>query len=289
MKIIDGKKIADKIKGNIVKQTYQLASSASDRRPNLAIILVGERADSQLYVSLKEKEGVKLGIDTNLYKFPADADPQALLETIDFLNKDDMIDGILVQLPLPDKFDTDKIVQSIDPAKDADGFHPRHPDYIVSPVIAAVTEILQAIKFAKAGAKACVLCNSEIFGVGLRTILEKSGIATDVILVGDFSRLDKTASEYKWQEIKKASLVADILITALGLPKFVSKEIVKPDAVVIDIGITRVGQQVFGDIDFDSVKEVAGFITPVPGGVGPLTIALLFRNILAMYEYRQSR
>lgn len=287
MEIIDGKKIAERIKDEIVADTCQIANSASNRRPNLAIILVGEREDSKLYVSLKEKEGVKIGIDTNLYKLDESTSEAEILNLIGFLNRDEMIDGILVQLPLPEKFDTDKIIKTINPLKDADGFHPQHPAYLISPVLGSILEILKEIKFFSQGKRACVLYNSEVFGSTLAASLKSLGLAIDLVSFKDLDLSDDKKQQFKREEIKKISVQADLLISALGLPGFVTKEMVKSGSVIIDIGITKLAGKVRGDVDFADVKDVSAYITPVPGGIGPLTIALLFRNVLEIYKHRK--
>ncbi len=262
VKLINGKKIAEKIKDKVAKNIFELKGL----RPNSAIILVGERADSQLYVSLKEKEGQKVGVDTHTYRLPEDISEQELLDVIGFLNKDASIDGILVQLPLPEKFDTDKVIAAIDPLKDVDGFHPLHPEYIVSPVMASILACLEDIKFSPAGKTACVLYNSEVFGKNVKDILEKKGMK--VVL-------------------KDGSEQADVLVTALGEPHKIKKEMIKDGAVIIDIGITKKDDQVLGDVDFEDVKDKAGFITPVPGGIGPMTIAFLFKNVWEIFSRRK--
>lgn len=287
MEIIDGKKIAEKIKDKIIADTYKIANSASDRRPNLAIILIGEREDSKLYVSLKEKEGVKIGIDTNLYKLDETSSEAEVLNLIGFLNRDEMIDGILVQLPLPSKFDTDKIVRTINPLKDADGFHPQHPPYIVSPVLGAIFEMLQEIKFSGNSKRACVLYNSEIFGFSLVENLKSLGLDVDSISLKDFDALEEKAKQVQLDEIKAISSQSDLLISALGLPGLIVKDMIKPGAIIIDVGITKIDGKVRGDLDFDAAKDIASYITPVPGGIGPLTIALLFRNVLEIYKHRR--
>ena len=259
---INGTAIAEKVKDGIAKEIHKLNGA----RPNLAIILVGEREDSKIYVALKEREGKKVGIDTHLYKMEEDTSETELLKAIDFLNKDEMIDGILIQLPLPDKFDTDKIIAAVDPKKDADGFHPQHPDYILSPVMAAIVACIKDINFDVKGKTACVLNNSEIFGLSVKDTLENLGMKVN---------------------LKDHPEEADLLITALGNPKSVKKEMIKKDAVIIDIGITKVGEEVLGDVDFKDVKDKAAFITPVPGGIGPMTIAFLFKNVLEIFKRRE--
>lgn len=258
-KLIDGKKIAEKIKDEITQEIFSLRRA----RPNLAIILVGEREDSKLYVSLKEKEGKKIGIDTHLYALESDISEKDLLQVIEFLNQDNLIDGILIQLPLPKKFDTDKIISAINPKKDVDGFHPHKPDYIKSPVLLSVLACLDEIKMSGDGKKACILRNSEVF---------EQGIIKDLKMRG-FSFCDKQES-YK----------ADLLISALGAPHAIKKEMIKEGATIIDIGITKKDKKVYGDVDTSDVKDKAAYITPVPGGIGPMTIAFLFKNVLEIFK-----
>jgi methylenetetrahydrofolate dehydrogenase (NADP+)/methenyltetrahydrofolate cyclohydrolase len=258
---IDGAAIAARVKKKIAAEIYKFDGP----RPNLAIILVGEREDSQLYVSLKEREGKKVGIDTHLYKIKSDVAEEEILATIDFLNKDDSIDGILIQLPLPEKFNTDKIVAAVKPGKDVDGFHAQHPDYIVSPVLASVSACLEKIKFSAPGKTACVLHNSDVFGLSVKKLLEDRGL--------------KVVLKEKPEE-------ADLLVSALGRPNFIKADMIKSGAVIIDIGITKVEGRVCGDADYKSIKNKAGFITPVPGGIGPMTIAFLFKNVLEIYRRR---
>lgn len=258
---INGRAIAEKVKDEIVQEIYKL----NGPRPNLAIILVGEREDSKLYVSLKEKEGKKIGVDTHLYKLAEDSSEKELLEVINFLNQDKLVDGILIQLPLPEKFDTDKIIAALNPQKDADGFHPAHPSYVMSPVLASVLACLEEIKFDFKNKTACVLYNSEIFGLSVKKILEDKGLR-----VG----------------LKEKSEEADLLISALGKPHFIKKENIKEGAVIIDIGITKVDDKVLGDVDYDDVEDKASYITPVPGGIGPMTIAFLFKNVWEIFKRR---
>jgi methylenetetrahydrofolate dehydrogenase (NADP+)/methenyltetrahydrofolate cyclohydrolase len=261
VKIIDGKVIAEKIKDEVAKDIYQL----NGPRPNLAIILVGERDDSKIYVALKEKEGRKIGVDTHLYKMDGDILESELLATINFLNDDPTIDGILLQLPLPQQFNADKIIAAINPLKDVDGFHPEHPKYIESPVLSAVKACLEEINFSAPDKSACLMYNSEIFGQSLKDALS-------------FLNLQVLPAEQSSQ--------ADLLITALGKPGYVKQNMIKDGAVIIDIGITKEDGRVWGDVDFEDVKDKAAFITPVPGGIGPMTIAFLFKNVWEVYRRR---
>lgn len=259
---IDGRAIAERVKDEIAQVIYKL----NGPRPNLAIILVGEREDSKLYVSLKEREGKKIGVDTHLYKLNSSISEEELLKIINFLNIDPLIDGILIQLPLPEKFNTDKIIAAINPEKDADGFHPAHPNYVMSPVLASILACLEEIKFDYKNKTACVLHNSDVFGLSVKKILENKGLK--VVL-------------------KEDSEQADLLVTALGKPHFVKKEMIKDQAVIIDIGITKVDGKVLGDVDYEDVKDKASYITPVPGGVGPMTIAFLFKNVLEIFKTKK--
>jgi len=278
-KIIDGKKIAEKLN----KKTLAELKGLGERRPGLAIILIGEREDSKLYVKLKGKEADKLGIETHIYKFEGSLDQQQVLKAIDHLNQDDEIDAILVQLPLPDSFDTDMIIRSIDPSKDVDRFHPENLNILLStcshghvmpPVLGVVLEMLSDINFDMKGKQACVIANSDIFGKSLAKVLECRGISVDVCHPSGSDLLNK-------------SLKADLLISAIGRPKFVKSNMVKKGAVVIDVGITKNGERVLGDVDFDDVKNKALFITPVPGGVGPATVSMLLLNTVRLAKQKK--
>lgn len=280
MIIIDGKKIADKIKDEIVGEILLCNNNdiCAPHRPMLAIILVGDRPDSKLYVSLKEKEAKKVGVDTTLYKF-ADTTPQIELEeTIKFLNTDKDTDGILLQLPLPENFNTDKVVALMNPAKDVDSFHPENvkrllaaDESLLPPVGQVILEILEDIKFDPVGKSACVVVNSEIFGEVLAKILELHGALTKIAAPDDEDLAEQTAK-------------ADILITAVGKPDLITEEFVKKGAVIIDIGISKEDNKIRGDVNFESVKDKAGFLTPVPGGVGPITIAAALRNTAEIWK-----
>ena len=261
VKKIDGRAIAERVKDGVAREVFKL----KDGRPNLAIILVGERPDSKMYVALKEREGKKVGIDTHLYELDADVPEEEILEAIKFLNEDSNIDGILVQLPLPEKFNTDKIIAAVSPDKDVDGFHPHRRGDSLSPVLASILACLSDITFLASGKTACVLYNSEIFGASVREILQEQGMKVNL----------KTPSEQ-----------ADLLVTALGEPHKIKKEMIKEGVVIIDIGITPVGDKVLGDVDYEDIKLKASFITPVPGGIGPLTVAFLFKNVLEIHQRR---
>ncbi|MBI4779158.1 bifunctional 5,10-methylenetetrahydrofolate dehydrogenase/5,10-methenyltetrahydrofolate cyclohydrolase [Candidatus Falkowbacteria bacterium] len=280
-KIIDGKKLAEKIKDGIVKEIVGGSKNVYNiARPNLAIILIGERPDSELYVNLKEREAKKVGIDTHLYKCPENTSELEILEMIKCLNEDKMIDAILVQLPLPEQIDADTIIMALDPAKDVDGFHPDNlekllkncdaPD-LMPPVLATVLEMLNDINYKIKNKQVCIISNSDIFGYALAHVLDCQGAKVETIKANDKNLAEKTNR-------------ADVLITAVGKPKLIKKDMVKQGAVVIDIGIAKQDGQAVGDVDFNGVKGKAGYITPVPGGVGPMTIAMALKNTLEIYK-----
>jgi methylenetetrahydrofolate dehydrogenase (NADP+) / methenyltetrahydrofolate cyclohydrolase len=277
MQIIDGKKLAKRINDLTVKEVLELG-----HRPNLAIILVGENPDSALYVKKKIETAKKVGIDIHLYKCDTETGQQKILEMIEFLNTDPDVDAIMVQLPLPKDqgYDTDEIIERIRPNKDLDRFHPDniesmldHLDEktILPPVFAVIMEMLKSIGAGPKGKKVSILSKSEIFGGNLAKVFALLEADSSVTHPDDPERI-KEISE------------ADILVSVIGRPKFVKKEMIKEGAVVIDVGITRELGSVYGDVDFEDVKDKAGYISPVPGGVGPMTVALTLRNVLLLHK-----
>ena len=281
MKIIDGKQLAEKINDQTVQEIVRL-----NHRPNLAIILVGDNADSDLYVKKKIETGKKVGIDTHLYKCAADFGQEKILEMIDFLNEDPGIDAIMVQLPLPKEsgYDTDAIIARIKAEKDVDRFHPENIKPIISscsehhilpPVFGVVFEMLKSINCDLKDKQVSILSKSEIFGGSLAKVFNCKGAQAAVCHPDDPEIILKTSQ-------------ADILVPVIGRPKFVKKEMVKLEAVIIDVGITRDMGSIYGDVDFEDVKDKAGYITPVPGGVGPMTVALTLRNTLELYKRAHS-
>lgn len=286
MFVIDGKSIADKVKDEVVAETIKIAETSSIR-PNLAIVLVGEREDSKLYVNLKQKEAFGVGIDTHLYKFEENISETEVLEVINFLNLDPEIDAILIQLPLPEHLNTEKILATLDASKDADGFLKNKPDYVLSPVIASVFRILSEIAFEPKDKKACILHNSEIFGSTMKEALEQFNLKVTAVSLKDFGV--KTPDEQKKLFIKsqKACLSSDLIVSALGLPGFIDETFVRDDSIIIDIGISKVDGKIKGDADFDSLSKKKVWLTPVPGGIGPMTIAMLFKNVVAIYNHKK--
>jgi len=271
MKILDGKILAEKILNEIKASIIR-----AGRHPGLAVILVGNDAASEKYVKIKEKKANEVGINFHKYLLSAKTEEKNILEMIDFLNKDEETAGIIVQLPLPAKFDTDKIIASILPNKDVDGFHPENlknleqgKPAIVSPVSQAVMAALDESGEKLTNKKIIILANSEIFAQPIIYLLKGKGLSPDLVL----------AKENKWKEKIKT---ADAIITAIGQPKIIKKNLVKDGVVIIDIGTSFVHGQTVGDADMKSLKDKASFITPTPGGIGPLTVAFLLRNVLAM-------
>jgi len=277
MEIIDGKKLAEQIKDEIAKEINSLGGP----RPNLAIILVGEREDSKLYVSLKEKQAKEVGIDTHLYKCPENITEQELLDTVKFLNDDPTIDGILIQMPLPKEIDSFKVIEALDPQKDVDGFHSvnlnklndqNQTEVMMPPVFSVVLEMLKNINYSLKNKQVCIIANADIFEDNLATVLEQRGATVEVTKIEDEDLLEKTTQ-------------ADILITAVGEPEYIKQHMVKEGAVIIDIGIAKNKEnKTCGDVDFEDMYDIASYVSPVPGGVGPMTIAMAFRNTMIAYK-----
>jgi methylenetetrahydrofolate dehydrogenase (NADP+) / methenyltetrahydrofolate cyclohydrolase len=280
MEIIDGKKIAEKNKKEIAKNVCEIIKKGG-RRPSLAVLLLGEREDSKLYVSLKEKTAKEVGVDTSLYLIDENESEERVIEVIDFLNKDDQIDGILVQLPLPKKFNTDKILQKIKKEKDVDGFNLDRNKKLCSPVLLAVKQILESIKTDVSGKKAFLLYNSEIFKKEMETFLKKQNIKISSVSSKDLKLI--VEDEKKLLSLKEKAKKSDILITALGKAGFIDQGFLREGMIVIDIGITKKEKKVCGDVDFSASKKISGRITPVPGGVGPITVVCLLKNVVQAY------
>lgn len=278
--VIDGNKIAERIKDGVVKEVLNLNENKvqnAEIRPNLAIILIGDNQESELYVEKKMDQAKKVGIDTHLYRFSNESSESEIIETIEILNQDKDIDAILVQLPLNKKFNTDKIIETIDPKKDVDCFHPinrdRKKDKIISPVYRAVLEVLKEADFQIKNKKVAILLKSEIFGRNLKKILDKKGAQTEILLITD-------------KKLKNRLAEVDLLISALGKPHFFEEKMLKEGAGVIDIGISREGKKVKGDFNSESVKNRLSFYTPVPGGIGPMTVAFLLKNTLELLKLK---
>lgn len=279
MKLIDGKKIAAEIRHELKAEI----GKSTSRKPGLAFILVGEHPSSQSYVKAKKKACAEVGILSVLITLPSTIAESDLLSQIETLNQDEAIDGILVQLPLPPHINERAIMLAIDPTKDVDGFHP-----------------LNVGKMLLGDASAIVPCTPR----GIQVLLEKSHIPVSgkhVVIVGRSNIVGKPLAALLMQKKANANATvtvchsgseniahiiksADILVVAMGSAGFIQKEMIREGAVVIDVGISRVGGKIVGDVDFEPVSSIASHITPVPGGVGPMTIAMLLQNTWACHK-----
>lgn len=278
--VVDGNKIAERIKNQVFEEVLALNKNKvqnAEIRPNLAILLIGENQESELYVSKKTEEAKKVGIDTHLYRFNEKDSEEDILKAIEILNQDSEIDAILVQLPLPKEFNTDKIIKKIDPQKDVDCFHPdnqnKEIENVISPVHGAVLEILKETDFEIKNKKALIVSNSKIFGEKLKKILEKKQADVKAILSDD-------------PNLKEEIKEADLLISATGKAHFINKDMLKDQVGVIDVGISRKGKKIKGDVDDKFLGDKASFYTPVPGGVGPITVAILLKNTLELLKLK---
>ena len=259
--LIDGKKLADEILAKLAKEIPKLK-----KRPGLAAVLIGANPASKLYLKLKEKACQKAGIDFHSYFIEKDCSEKQIIEVIDFLNNDPDTNGILIQLPLPEKFNTDKIIKSIAPAKDVDGFHPQTK--VTSPNVLGIIELIKSTGVNLKNQKITILSNSKKFAEPFKKLLPQSKI----------SHLKPQTSNLKTQTQK-----ADILIVAIGKPKFIKPSMIKKDAILIDVGINKVKGKTIGDID-PACDKIASWRSPVPGGVGPMTVAMLLQNLVKMVK-----
>ncbi len=282
MELIDGKKISTEIKEEIAKEVKKIVSKG-EKRPHLAAILVGHDGGSETYVAHKVKSCEQVGFDSSLIRFENDVTEKELLSKIDELNNDTKIDGFIVQLPIPKHIDEQKIIEAIDPKKDVDGFHPMNVgnmvigiDTFVSATPAGIIDLLQRYNIETSGKNVVVLGRSNIVGRPMSILLSQKGLDATV-----------TVCHSKTKNLTSIVKQADIIIAAIGIPEFVTKDMVKEGAVIIDVGTTRVksdltksGWKLKGDVKFDEVAEKCSYITPVPGGVGPMTIVSLLKNTL---------
>ncbi len=293
MEILDGKKVSNQIKEEIAAQVVKMRERG-EKVPHLAAILVGNDGASLTYVGSKVRSCEKIGFESTLVKMPSTTSEQELLQKIEELNQDENIDGFIVQLPLPPQIDTQKVLLAVDPDKDVDGFHPMNFGKMaldMSTFIPAtpfgILELLERYNVDTKGKHTVVIGRSHIVGRPMSILMGRKGWPGN-------STVTLTHSHTK--NITQIISQADIVISALGVPNFLKAEMVKDDAVIIDVGITRVaddtkekGYYITGDVDFENVSKKASFITPVPGGVGPMTIAMLLKNTLLARERHRSR
>ena len=284
MQLIDGKATSLEIQKEISAEVKQIIS-AGGRKPHLSVILVGSDGGSETYVKFKARACEKVGFESSTIRFPETITQTELLAKIFELNNDKSIDGFIVQLPLPAHISENDIIEAIDPKKDVDGFHPINvgrmtiglPSYI-SATPMGIMELLKRYKIETSGKHCVIFGRSNIVGKPMATLMTQKT---------EFGNATVTVCHSRTKNIKDISLQADILIVAMGKPEFVTADMVKQGAVVIDVGTTRVksdktksGFKLKGDVKFDEVAEKCSYITPVPGGVGPMTIASLIKNTL---------
>ncbi|WP_278468424.1 bifunctional methylenetetrahydrofolate dehydrogenase/methenyltetrahydrofolate cyclohydrolase FolD [Gimesia maris] len=275
--IIDGKALAATFRGQIAEEVSQLKNE-KNIVPHLTAVLVGDDPASAVYVRNKQRACEKAGIQSTLKRLPAETSEAELISIVESLNADPGVHGILVQLPLPGHINETAILDVVNPLKDVDAFHPENVGLIVqgrprylpcTPY--GIQQMILSIKMETAGKHAVILGRSEIVGKPMAMLLIQRGLGADATV---------TICHSRTQNLNEIVKTADIVIAAIGKPEFVTADMVKPGAIVIDVGINRVDDRLVGDVDYEGVKEVASAITPVPGGVGPMTIAMLLKNTL---------
>ena len=287
MTILDGRKTSSDIKDEIAVAVKEIVASGS-RAPHLAAVIVGEDGASLTYVGSKVRACKQVGFDSTLVKLPKTTTEGELLNKVHELNNNDAIDGYIVQLPLPSHIDSQKILMAVDPAKDVDGFHPTNfgkmalnlPTFI-SATPYGIMELLERYNVETEGKHTVVIGRSDIVGRPISILMSrKSNPGNSTV----------TLAHSRTKNIQELTRKADIIISALGSPNFVKADMVKEGVVVVDVGITRVkdasekGYKIVGDVDYENVSKKASHITPVPGGVGPMTIAMLLKNTLQAYK-----
>ena len=283
--IIDGNAIAEAIRSEVMEEAAAFRETHGFP-PGLATVLVGTDPASEVYVRMKNRDAERVGFDSRQITLPADTPEAELLGVVEGLNADPTVHGILVQLPLPKGLDEDRVIRAIDPRKDVDGFHPTNvgllsigdPDVLAPCTPAGVVEMLVRSGYDTAGERVVVVGRSNIVGKPLALLLLRRGRGGDATV---------TVAHSRTPDLGAVTREADILIAAVGVPELIRADMVKPGAVVIDVGVNRVdapdterGYKLVGDVAFDEVKEVAGAISPVPGGVGPMTRTMLLKNTL---------
>lgn len=293
MEILDGKKISNQIKGEIAAEVSQM-KERGEKVPHLAAVIVGNDGASLTYVGSKVRSCERVGFESTMVRLPNTTSEQELLKKIEELNEDDDIDGFIVQLPLPEQIDTQRVLMAVDPNKDVDGFHPMNFGKMaldMSTFIPAtpfgILELLDRYKVETQGKHTVVIGRSHIVGRPMSILMGRKGFPGNSTV---------TLTHSRTKNISQITTQADIIISALGVPGFLKAEMVKDDVVIIDVGITRVpdesrerGYYITGDVDFENVSKKASYITPVPGGVGPMTIAMLLKNTLLARERHRNK
>ncbi len=271
--ILDGRQLADKIKVKIKEEIFE-----KNIQVGLAVVLVGDDSASRIYVNNKNKACRKIGIDSKSFYLPKETKESELLELIDKLNNNKKINGILVQLPLPAHINKAKVIEAILPSKDVDGFHPENikklyagQDCLVPCTPAGIMELLREYNIEIKDKQAVVVGDSDIVGKPIAELLKQAKAKVSIC-------------NKQTEDISIFTKQADLLISATGVKNLIKKEMLKDGVVIIDVGIIHEDKKVFGDVDFEKIKNIAAYITPVPGGVGPMTIAMLMSNCLKAYQ-----
>ncbi|MCL6272489.1 bifunctional 5,10-methylene-tetrahydrofolate dehydrogenase/5,10-methylene-tetrahydrofolate cyclohydrolase [Muricauda sp. 2012CJ35-5] len=293
MEILDGKKVSNQIKDEIAVEVSQM-KDRGEKVPHLAAVLVGNDGASLTYVGSKVRSCKKIGFESTLIHLPEDTSEEQLLSQVYELNNNSDIDGYIVQLPLPKHINEQKVLMAVDPDKDVDGFHPTNfgkmaldMESFIPATPFGIIELLKRYNVATSGKHTVVIGRSHIVGRPISILMSQKGEAADATV---------TLTHSRTKNLEELTRQADIIVSALGVPNFLKADMVKDGVVVIDVGITRVpdesrerGYYITGDVDFTGVSEKASYITPVPGGVGPMTIAMLLKNTLLARERHKSR
>ncbi len=277
MILIDGKKIAAELREKLKKEVSDLKSK-TNKVPGLTVILIGDMAPSQIYVRMKEKAANEVGLKSEVIKYPESIEEKKILQKINELNKDESVSGILVQLPLPKHIDKQKVIEAILPSKDVDGFHPMNVGNLSSGYESSVPctplgcyLLIKKIEPNLNGKKAVIIGRSNLNGKPMTQLLLKENCTV-------------TITHSKTKDLKGECLKGDIIVAAVGIPELVKGSWVKKDAIVIDVGINKTDKGIVGDVAFDEVSKIAKALTPVPGGVGPMTIACLIKNTIECFK-----
>ena len=277
MILIDGKKVAAELREELKKEVIELKSKYN-KIPGLTVILIGELAPSKIYVKNKEKSAVEVGLKSEVIRYPEKVEEKIVLSKIEELNNDESVSGILVQLPLPKHINKKKVIEAILPSKDVDGFHPTNVGNLSSGYDSSVPctplgcyFLIKKIEPNLKGKKAVIIGRSNLNGKPMTQLLLKEDCTV-------------TVTHSKTQDLKGECLKGDILVAAVGIPELVKGDWVKKDAIVIDVGINKTDKGIVGDVAFEEVSKVAKALTPVPGGVGPMTIACLLKNTIECFK-----
>ena len=280
MILIDGKKVAAELRAELKNEVTGLRAKYN-QVPGLTVILVGDLTPSQIYVRNKEKSANEVGLKSEVIRYPDSVEEKTVLEKIEELNKDETVSGILVQLPLPKHIDKQKVIETITPSKDVDGFHPMNVGNLSSGYESSVPctplgcyLMIKKIEQNLSGKKAVMIGRSNLNGKPMAQLLLKENCTI-------------TITHSKTKDLKAECLEADIIVAAVGIPELVKADWVKKDAIVIDVGINKTEKGLVGDVAFDEVSKVARALTPVPGGVGPMTIACLLKNTVDCFKRSQ--